>query len=115
PLPAQVYVTVLIVIGVGDALGSIPRGAFAHPLPLAGFVLAALLASRIKINLPVRWSSSTVSIASAISFSTLLTLGTTPSIWVAMIGGGAQCTLNAKTRNPWDRTLFRISCLSLSA
>ena len=41
-------------------------------------------------------------------------LGAGETKWVAMVGGWSQCKINAKTRNPWYRTLFSMSSLVLS-
>jgi diguanylate cyclase (GGDEF)-like protein len=44
----------------------------------------------------------------------MLILGPAGTVWTTMTGGWAQCTLNAKARNPWFQTVFSMCALSLS-
>ena len=114
PLAARVYIGVVMAGGAVLALVSFERGGFSQPLLLLSFVAASIAVHTVKVRLPAGTSHSTLSLGFAVSFASLLVLGPAASVWTMMAGGWAQCTLNVKTPNPWYRTAFSMSALSLS-
>jgi diguanylate cyclase (GGDEF)-like protein len=115
PLPARVYVLTVMGAGAVLAVVSVSHGAFSRPLLLLSFIAASIAIHTIKISMPAGSSSnSTISMGFAVSFASLLVLGEAPSMWTAVMGGWAQTNLNTKTPNPWYRTLFTMSALTLS-
>ena len=97
-------------------VASAQRGAFAHPARLFFLVIASAIVSAIKIDLPVGWSHSTLSVGYAVTYASLLLLGPGAASWVAMTGGLVQCRIVPKPREPteWFRTVFSMACLALS-
>ena len=114
PVTAQLYIAAVMCGGGTLAAISISRGGFSQPLMLMSFVAASLAVHPVKITLPVGTSYSTLSLGFAVTFASLLVLGPAATVWTMMAGGWAQCTINVKTPNPWYRTAFSMSALSLS-
>jgi diguanylate cyclase (GGDEF)-like protein/putative nucleotidyltransferase with HDIG domain len=116
PLNARVYIFLVAAAGAALLLASPQRGAFSHPALLIIFICASAAASAIKIDLPLGWSHSTLSIGYAVSYASLLLLGPGATSWVAMAGGLAQCRIVPKTKTPteWFRTIFSMAGLALS-
>jgi len=114
PVTAQAYIAAVMCGGAALAAMSISRGGFSQPLLLLSFVAASLAVHTIKVTLPVGTSYSTLSLGFAVTFASLLVLGPAATVWTMMAGGWAQCTINVKTPNPWYRTAFSMSALSLS-
>src|SRR5262249_34196925 len=76
--------------------------------------LASIAAHTIKVDLPLSTSASTISTGYAVGFTSLLLFGLGPTVLMMVPGAWAQCTLNTKQKNPWYRTAFSISTLTLS-
>jgi diguanylate cyclase (GGDEF)-like protein len=114
PLVARVYVGVVIAAGLLLAALSAARGGFDEPLLLLALVTTSIAVHTVKVDLPVKGSSSTLSLGYTVSFASMLILGPAGTVWTTMTGGWAQCTLNAKARNPWYQTMFSMCSLSLS-
>jgi diguanylate cyclase (GGDEF)-like protein len=114
PVPARAFITAVMLAGAALAAVSLPRGGFDRPLLLLALIAASIAAHTIKITLPAGSSYSTLSIGFAVTFAAMLVLGPAASVWVMLAAGWAQCTLNTKLPNPWYRTAFSMSVLSLS-
>jgi diguanylate cyclase (GGDEF)-like protein len=114
PLSARLYVASVIAAGLVLAALSAARGGFDEPLLLLALVATSVAVHTVKVDLPVKGSSSTLSLGYTVSFASMLILGPAGTVWTTMTGGWAQCTLNAKARNPWHQTVFSMCALSLS-
>ncbi len=113
PFGSQVHIALVIGAGAVTFAWSMTMGVFDHPWILVTLVLASVAAATLKTDLPLS-SYSTLSIGYTVNFASLLQFGPAMTIWVAASGGWAQCTLNTKQRNPWYRTAFSMSTLTLA-
>jgi hypothetical protein len=111
PLSARLYVASVIAAGLALAALSAARGGFDEPLLLLALVATSVAVHTVKVDLPVKGSSSTLSLGYTVSFASMLILGPAGTVWTTMTGGWAQCTLNAKARNPWHQTVFSMCAL----
>jgi len=114
PRAARIHVGVVIGAGVVACVWSVAAGAFAQPLVVVTLMLASSAAHTLKTDLPFSTSISTLSIGYGVCFGALLAFGPAVTVWAMASGGWAQCTLNVKQRNPWYRTVFSMSALTLS-
>src|SRR2546428_3121122 len=112
PRAARVFIVAVIAAGAALAVWSALHGAFDHLLMFLPLMAAAIIFNTVKIELT--GSSSTFSIGYAVSFASLLLLGSPGAIWIAIAGAWAQCSFNMKLRNPWYQTAFSVSVLALS-
>jgi diguanylate cyclase (GGDEF)-like protein len=115
-LPTGAKLHVALVIAAGSiAFGwSVATGAFEHPWIVIALVLVSVAAATLKTDLPLSSSYSTLSLGYTVNFASLLQFGPAMGVWVAASGGWAQCTLNTRQRNPWYRTAFSMSTLTLA-
>lgn len=112
PRAARVYIVAVITAGAVVAVWSALHGAFDRLLLFLPLMAAAIIFNTVKIELT--GSASTFSIGYAVSFASLLLLGSPGAIWIAIAGAWAQCSFNMKLRNPWYQTAFSVSVLALS-
>ncbi|MBI3287851.1 MAG: HD-GYP domain-containing protein [Chloroflexi bacterium] len=111
-LVTQLYVAVVTLLGFALLLGSLPEVA-RQPLPLLLFLAGcAGLAQRFPVAL---FRNSDVSVAFAITFATLLLLGTPAAIWVNLPSALMLWVASTKGVLPAHRGLFNIGSFSLSA
>jgi diguanylate cyclase (GGDEF)-like protein len=114
PVAARLHIGLVIFAGVVGCVWSVFAGAFAQPLVLVMLILASVAAHTLKTDLPFSTSLSTLSIGYTVCFGALLAFGPAVTVWAMASGALAQCTLNVKERNPWYRTVFSMSTLTLS-
>src|SRR2546428_11871663 len=112
PRAARVFIVAVIAAGATLAVWSVLHGAFDRPLMFLPLMAASIVLNTVKIELT--GSSSTFSIGYAVSFASLLLLGSPGAIWIAIAGAWAQCSFNMKLRNPWYQTAFSVSVLALA-
>lgn len=115
PLPARLYV--MLVILAGSAL--IVREALLvdveRPALFVGLITLSALAAAFKVTLPLTASGSTMSVSYAVDFASLLLLGPGPTVFVAAGSALSQCLLNTRHgNNPIHRTLFSMASLVLT-
>jgi putative nucleotidyltransferase with HDIG domain len=115
PLAARLYVGA--VIAAGGLLLTIyiplPRD-FTQPIWFIGLLLLSAVTSAFKVNLPLTNSGSTMSVSYAVDFLSLLMLGPHQTMLVAAASAWSQCTFRMSERNPVYRTLFSMSCLTIT-
>jgi hypothetical protein len=113
PLLARVFVGSVIVIaavtGVADASRQWPDLRLFIPL-----LLGSVIASSMKLKLPVGAGSSNLSISYTFDFATLLLLGTGPASVVAACSALAQSRIATAKHNPTYRVLFNMAALVLT-
>jgi diguanylate cyclase (GGDEF)-like protein/putative nucleotidyltransferase with HDIG domain len=115
PLAARLYVGA--VIAAGGLLLTIyiplPQD-FTRPVWFVGLLLLSAVTSAFKVNLPLTNSGSTMSVSYAVDFLSLLLLGPHQTMLVAAASAWSQCTFRMAERNPVYRTLFSMSCLTIT-
>jgi signal transduction histidine kinase/ActR/RegA family two-component response regulator len=109
PLPARVYVALVIAAGAATAVAWVPR-TLPDPGTFFFLLLAVCLTSAWKINLPIPLASgSTLSVSYAANLMALLLLGPRAAVVIAAAGVWTQCTVNVKQRYPLYRTVFSVA------
>jgi diguanylate cyclase (GGDEF)-like protein/putative nucleotidyltransferase with HDIG domain len=111
PLPARLFVCVVIVVGALLLVSHFPLRTFAAPGLFLILLLLSSITSVFKVNLPLARSGSTMSVSYAVDFASLLLLGPNETMIVAAVSAWSQCTFRIKERNPLYRTLFSMTCL----
>jgi signal transduction histidine kinase/ActR/RegA family two-component response regulator len=114
PFPAQLYILVVIVGGIVSLTFSLPRTA---PPPVLFLMLLsfACLTSAWKVNLliPVA-NGSTLSVSYAANLMSLLLLGPSHAVLIAMAGAWVQCRYKAKAPYPVYRTVFSAAAAAIT-
>ncbi len=114
PRVAQGYVASVTLVGTICLALSI-RDFRGDQLPLFMFLMAlTVLTSVTKIELPLGRSQSNLSLAHAVNYWALLTLGAAPTVCIAAVSAAAQCTLRTQAANPLHQVLFRIASLTVT-
>ena len=72
PWPARLYVAGVIAAGVVLAGLSAARGGFDEPALLLALVATSVAVHTVKVDLPVKGSSSTLSLGYTVSFASML-------------------------------------------
>jgi PAS domain S-box-containing protein len=102
----RLYVGIVIAAGAAALVAFFPL-TFPRPLLFVLLLLAACLTSVWKVNLPISLASgSTLSVAHAAEFMSLLLLGPSQAMLIAVIAAWTQCTFRVKRRYPLYRTVF---------
>lgn len=114
PPVAQLYVVLVTLLGAISLTLSI-RDFRGDQLPLFLFLMAlTVVTSAAKIELPLGRGQSNLSLAHAVNFWALLTLGAAPTVCIAAVSAAAQCTLRTHSANPVHRVLFSIASLTVT-
>src|SRR5688572_13623859 len=96
---ARIYVASIIAAGTLLVAWLGPRATFDQPVLFASLLVLSSVASAFKISLPTG-NGSTMSVASAIDFATLIMLGPHAAMLVALVSSWAQCTFRSAAPNP---------------
>ena len=114
PLIAQFYVVIVTALG-GVALAiSLARLDTDRWLLFGGLLALTVATSAVKIELPLGRGASNLSLAHAVNFWSLWTLGAAPTVIVAAVSAAAQSTLRTSVANPPHRVLFSVASLALT-
>ncbi len=109
PSAAQLYVAVVIAVGVVMSAAFFPR-TFTHPVLFAGVLALSCLTSAWKVNLPLSLSNgSTLSVSHAADLLSLLLFGPRQAMLVAAANAWTQCTFNVKRPYPPYCTIFSMA------
>jgi diguanylate cyclase (GGDEF)-like protein len=119
PLAARIYVVIVLVLGgvlLGAAIVSAP---LAQPARFLILLALSMLASTLKICVPLpRALTETLSdnalamsMSVTVNLAALFSLGVSEATLIAAAGAWAQCTFNVRSKNPLYRTLFNIAAL----
>jgi len=113
PAAARAFVVSIIVLAVIAAAAFIPREVpdLRLFIPL---LLGSVIASSMKLKLPVGTGSSNLSISYTFDFATLLLLGTGPASVVAACSALAQSRIATSKHNPTFRVFFNMAALVLT-
>ena len=114
PLVAQFYVVGVTLLGSAAIAMSIASLDTDRWLLLAGLLALTVATSAVKIELPLGRGASNLSLAHAVNFWSLWTLGAGPTVIVAAVSAAAQSTLRTSAANPPHRVLFSVASLALT-
>jgi signal transduction histidine kinase/CheY-like chemotaxis protein len=114
PLPAQVYVALVIAVGSSALMLSRPTS-FPQPLLFGSLAVFACLTSAWKVNLPIAVTNgSTLSVSDAANLMSLLLLGPAHAVLIAAAGAWTQCRYKAKEPYPLHRTVFSVATAAIT-
>ena len=108
-----IYVGVVIAAGVG-LLASFAPAALPPGTLVATLTAAMLVVSYFKLRLPLAHGSSTISMAFAVDFVALLTVGADVAMIIAALGVLVQCCTRVRRQQPFYRTAFSVATVVLS-
>jgi signal transduction histidine kinase/CheY-like chemotaxis protein len=104
----------VIVSGAAAAAAIVPH-AYPRPLLFAALLAASSLMSLWKVNLPICLNSgATLSMSYAANLMSLLLLGPSYALVIAVAGTWTQCTYKVKRRYPFYRKAFSMSAEALT-
>ena len=108
-----IYVTAVVAAGAWLFASFAP--AALPPVTLTLTLLAAMMTvSLFKLRLPVPDGQSTISMAFAVDFVALLTVGADVAMAIAAAGVLLQCLVRARRRQPWYRTAFSVATVAIA-
>jgi diguanylate cyclase (GGDEF)-like protein/putative nucleotidyltransferase with HDIG domain len=113
PLPARVYVAAVIAAGLVTLVLNPPHG-ITNSVLLVILLCCSMLASVMKVPLSLRSGSSTMSVAYAVHFASLLLVGTNETLIVAAAGAWSQCTFKTERRPATHWTLFSMASMVIT-
>jgi diguanylate cyclase (GGDEF)-like protein/putative nucleotidyltransferase with HDIG domain len=115
PIPAQVYMGALIVLGAVLLALRTPHADLPHPWLFVALVALAGVAAVFKVTLPLADRPPTMSVSYAVEFASLLLVGPDATMLIAGVGAFSQCTFGSLSRNPLYRTTFSMAVLVITA
>lgn len=107
------YVGVVIAGGAG-LLASFAPAAYPPAILVATLAVAMLVVSYFKLRLPLAHGNSTISMAFAVDFVALLTVGTDVAMIIAAAGVVVQCCTRVRRRQPLYRTAFSVATIVIA-
>jgi diguanylate cyclase (GGDEF)-like protein/PAS domain S-box-containing protein len=114
PRAAQLFVVAVVLSGGVLLVLSLGLANFNRVPLLIALVVSAMVCARLKLRLPTTKNRSTMSVSSAVMFTSLLLLGPHPTMVVAVAGAWCQSTFGTRNPNRLYQTLFNISSLLLA-
>lgn len=110
---AQLYVGAVVLLGTVIVMRQHPRE-LAEPV-LAGALLASAMGLSIfKLRLPLGKGASTMSMAHAVDFAALVTVGPDVAMVIAAIGVLVQCTVGVVQTQPVYRAAFSMASIVMA-
>ncbi len=115
-LPASTRLLIALVAGAGLAcVGAGLARLTLEALPaVLLFLSLAVLASAVKLDLPLPGGGSTLSISYVVTIAAMLVLGPWLAAPIAAASAWAQCNIRVKRHNAWYQSLFSVGTLALS-
>ena len=114
PIAAKAYFALVMAAGAG-ALVLPDSGSYGHWTVFFTVLVAAAVASLLRVDLPFSLHGATMSLSFTFAFASLLLLGPHPTLIVATVAAWVQCTCNTAPRNPLHRTAFSMAALAVTA
>jgi hypothetical protein len=108
-----IYVGMVIAAGAG-LLASFGPAAYPPATLVATLAGAMLVVSYFKLRLPLAHGNSTISMAFAVDFVALLTVGADVAMIIAAAGVLVQCCMRVRRRQPWYRTAFSVATIVIA-
>ena len=113
PISASVFVIAVVAVGCVVVILQGPRE-ITHPAQFAALLAASVLASSLRLRLPLGTSASNLSISYSVDFAALLLIGREMTMLVAGASACAQSIFGTSRRNPAFRILFNAAALVLT-
>src|SRR5512138_1033879 len=113
PVAASVFVIAVVAVGFVVLVQQGPRH-IEHPRQFAVLLAASVLASSLRLRLPLGTSASNLSISYSVDFAALLLIGREMTMLVAGASACAQSIFGTSRRNPVFRILFNSAALVLT-
>ena len=113
PVSASVFVIAVVAVGVTVLILQGPRQ-ITHPTEFIALLAASVLASSLRLRLPLGTSASNLSISYSVDFAALLLIGREMTMLVAGASACAQSIFGTNRRNPAFRILFNTAALVLT-
>jgi diguanylate cyclase (GGDEF)-like protein/putative nucleotidyltransferase with HDIG domain len=115
PLSGRVYILSVILAGAGVFAFCLRHADLLHqPALLAVLIALASITAALNLTLPFTASGSTMSVAYAVDFASLLLLGPHKAMIVAAASALAACRVNQKEKQPLHDTLFSMAAMVLT-
>jgi diguanylate cyclase (GGDEF)-like protein len=114
PKPARLVIAMVGAGGLACVLVGLAQVKTETLPPALLFLTLAVLASAVKIDLPLPGGGSTLSISYIVSFAAMLVLGPWPTAPIAAASAWAQCNIRTKRTNTWYQSLFSVGTLAIS-
>ena len=108
-----IYVGVVIATGAG-LLASFGPAEYPPSTLVATLAAAMLVVSYFKLRLPLAHGNSTISMAFAVDFVALLTVGADVAMIIAAAGVLVQCLTRVRRHQPLYRTAFSVATIVIS-
>src|SRR5262245_56903584 len=113
PVAASVFVVAVIAAGFAVLVLQGPRQ-LTHPTQFIALLAASVLASSLRLRLPLGSSASNLSISYSVDFAALLLIGREMTMLVAGASACAQSIFGTNRRNPVFRIMFNAAALILT-
>ena len=113
PVSASVFVIAVVAVGCVVLILQGPRQ-ITHPTQFIALLAASVLASSLRLRLPLGTSASNLSISYSVDFAALLLIGREMTMLVAGASACAQSIFGTNRRNPAFRILFNAAALVLT-
>jgi len=113
PVAASVFVIAVVAAGCVVLVLQGPRQ-ITHPAQFVALLAASILASSLRLRLPLGTSASNLSISYSVDFAALLLIGREITMLVAGASACAQSIFVTSRRNPGFRILFNTAALVLT-
>jgi diguanylate cyclase (GGDEF)-like protein/PAS domain S-box-containing protein len=113
PVAASVFVIAVVAVGFVVLVLQGPHQ-ITHPAQFAALLGASVLASSLRLRLPLGTSASNLSISYSVDFAALLLIGREMTMLVAGASACAQSIFGTNRRNPVFRILFNAAALVLT-
>jgi diguanylate cyclase (GGDEF)-like protein/PAS domain S-box-containing protein len=113
PVAASVFVVAVVAAGFAVLILQGPRH-LQHPAQFAVLLAASVVASSLRLRLPLGTSASNLSISYSVDFAALLLIGREMTMLVAGVSACAQSIFGTNRRNPVFRILFNAAALVLT-
>ena len=113
PVSASVFVIAVVAVGCVVVILQGPRH-ITHPTQFVALLAASVLASSLRLRLPLGTSASNLSISYSVDFAALLLIGREMTMLVAGASACAQSIFGTNRRNPAFRILFNAAALVLT-
>jgi len=113
PVAASVFVVAIVAAGFAVLILQGPR-TIKNPAQFAVLLAASVLASSLRLRLPLGTSASNLSISYSVDFAALLLIGREMTMLVAGASACAQSIFGTNRKNPVFRILFNAAALVLT-
>jgi diguanylate cyclase (GGDEF)-like protein len=114
PPAARIYVGLVCAVAGVVLLRAIVGVGPAPTAAMSLLMLLSLLASMIKVEIPVFGNASTLTACHVIDLIALVMYGTHAGVLVGAWGAWTQCTFRTRVRNPPHQTAFSVASLAVT-